>query len=77
MSKYEQFTNDDTIGGPEVPEVSTQEGKKENGITEFEEVNEINFELATENGKVPSKPCENQCTELKQKTTKFAPALFN
>lgn len=56
MSKYEQFTNDDAIDGTEASEVSTQEVKKENGIPELEEVNEINFEIATENGKVPSKP---------------------
>ena len=54
MSKYAQFTNDDGLEIQEPVEVVNVEDSKSDGISQFEEVHEINFELATENGNVPS-----------------------
>ena len=60
MSKYEQFTNDDSVDGQDT-ETSNEDNK--DVVTQLEEVNEINFEVAKENGKVPS-PTEFQIPEI-------------
>ena len=61
MSKYEQFTNDETVDGLETG--TSNEDNRGDAVTQLEEVTEINFEEAKENGKVPS-PTEFQIPEI-------------
>ena len=65
MSKYEQFNNEDGLDGDSSSDVGFKENGNNNDVgTEFEEVNEINFEEKTiENGK-PHQSTEFEIPEI-------------